>query len=653
MAACSNWGCAVFRCFISLVDPFDPMNNNSTIHTGLNLITVAMETGAGSHLNDCNLLLPLIKNNLSWSLLQLMGSDKAQVFEEVNRAFFLLFQSMRKHLKFQMESYILQMVTLIVSEENDKKQHEFKMIALESLLNFICSIPGLPTELYINYDCGLYCSDILEELTQSLRNLFLIPQAPEVYPEHVLAFDALTAILDVIEENCQSTNVPHACLTIEDASQQTTEKNPRNKKQLMVKATEYFNVNPDEGIGFLSANGLFGSDTSAMDIVRWLRQNPHLSKNKLANFLCNRRNSAVLKEFIRSFDMTNTRPDEALRILVGAFHLPGESAEISKILQHLSEYWFECNDGIVHTADAAFTLLYAIILLNVDQHNPQVARTQPCMTLEAFKRNLAKTNNGEDFDQQMLDAIYCSIKNDELICPAEQEGLVRDLHYWNELLFRGEFEEGIYIFPEPSQLNGIGMFEITSVAILTAIYYILDKSMDEGLLMKALDAFCKCASIAARYEMGDVLESLLTELCKFNSLALVLNEYSLYTSLKSMFVNISSSQLAVKVRVHAVQKISKILLLHLSSLGKLECFTRLIDKLLNFMEIQFKSHKTLEEVVTESVKNMVLVLESQGLLIAKPELRRLICERLNSFLPKLVGEVLPSNPLSYLKFQLL
>lgn len=30
------------------------------------------------------------------------------------------------------------------------------------------------------------------------------------------------------------------------------------------------------------------------------------------------------------------------------------------------------------------------------------------------------------------------------------------------------------------------------------------------------------------------------------------------------------------------------------------------------MEVQFKSHKTLEEVVTESVKNMVLVLENQG-----------------------------------------
>lgn len=49
-------------------------------------------------------------------------------------------------------------------------------------------------------------------------------------------------------------------------------------------------------------------------------------------------------------------------------------------------------------------------MLNVDQHNPQVRRNQPPMTLEGFRRNLSGTHNGKDFDQEMLEKIYYAIK---------------------------------------------------------------------------------------------------------------------------------------------------------------------------------------------------------------------------------------------------
>lgn len=61
-------------------------------------------------------------------------------------------------------------------------------------------------------------------------------------------------------------------------------------------------------------------------------------------------------------------------------------------------------------ADAAFTLAYAVIMLNVDQHNYNVKRQNNPMTADEFKRNLKKVNGGQDFDQELLDDIYSGIK---------------------------------------------------------------------------------------------------------------------------------------------------------------------------------------------------------------------------------------------------
>lgn len=70
----------------------------------------------------------------------------------------------------------------------------------------------------------------------------------------------------------------------------------------------------------------------------------------------------------------------------------------------------DSNNRPFASADAAFTLAYAVIMLNVDQHNYNVKRQNNPMTADEFKRNLKKVNGDADFDQDMLDEIYLSIK---------------------------------------------------------------------------------------------------------------------------------------------------------------------------------------------------------------------------------------------------
>ena len=80
----------------------------------------------------------------------------------------------------------------------------------------------------------------------------------------------------------------------------------------------------------------------------------------------------VLEAFVKSFPFENTRLDVALRMFLETFRLPGEAAEISMVMQHFSEQWYRANHEPFNHVDAAFTLSYAIIMLNTDQHNPQV-----------------------------------------------------------------------------------------------------------------------------------------------------------------------------------------------------------------------------------------------------------------------------------------
>jgi hypothetical protein len=88
---------------------------------------------------------------------------------------------------------------LIVSEQ-PKITYEHKEIALETNVQLL-RIPGLPAELYLNYDCDLYSTNLFEELTKMLsKNAFPVAGLTST---HILSLDALLSVIDHIELECQ------------------------------------------------------------------------------------------------------------------------------------------------------------------------------------------------------------------------------------------------------------------------------------------------------------------------------------------------------------------------------------------------------------------------------------------------------------------
>ncbi|NXJ34505.1 GBF1 factor, partial [Ciconia maguari] len=580
----------LFRFLISLTNPHDRHNSEVMIHMGLQLLTVALESAP---IANCQSLLGLVKEELCRHLFQLLSVERLNLYATSLRVCFLLFESMREHLKFQLEMYVKKLME-IITVENPKMPYEMKEMALEAIVQ-LWRIPSFVTELYINYDCDYYCANLFEELTKLLsKNAF--PVSGQLYTVHLLSLEALLTVIDSTEAHCQAKvlsnlhqqekevvksspetmnstketsnnervlsegkssssvsepagacpptsgclmadQMKEGCMELEGGSEAAEKSIPRkptrfscilpspqelmqikNKKKLLITGTEQFNQKPKKGIQFLQEKNLLATPIDNNEVARWLRENPRLDKKMIGEFVSDRKNIDLLESFVGTFSFQGLRLDEALRLYLEAFRLPGEAPVIQRLLEAFTEHWRKSNGSPFANSDACFALAYAVIMLNTDQHNHNVRKQNVPMTLEEFRKNLKGVNGGKDFEQDILEDMYHAIKNDEIVMPEEQTGLVKENYIWNVLLHRGATDEGIFLHVPPGSYDH-DLFTMTWGPTIAALSYVFDKSLEETIIQKAISGFRKCAMISAHYGLSDVFDNLIISLCKFTALS--------------------------------------------------------------------------------------------------------------------------------------
>ncbi|NXI51963.1 GBF1 factor, partial [Chloroceryle aenea] len=581
----------LFRFLISLTNPHDRHNSEVMIHMGLQLLTVALESAP---IANCQPLLGLVKEELCRHLFQLLSVERLNLYAASLRVCFLLFESMREHLKFQLEMYVKKLME-IITVENPKMPYEMKEMALEAIVQ-LWRIPSFVTELYINYDCDYYCANLFEELTKLLsKNAF--PVSGQLYTVHLLSLEALLTVIDSTEAHCQAKvlssilqqekevvksspetmnstketsnntervitegrlssavsepagacpptsgclmagQMKEGCMELEGGSEAAEKSIPRkptrfscilpspqelmqikNKKKLLITGTEQFNQKPKKGIEFLQEKNLLATPIDNNEVAKWLRENPRLDKKMIGEFVSDRKNLDLLESFVGTFSFQGLRLDEALRLYLEAFRLPGEAPVIQRLLEAFTEHWRKSNGSPFANSDACFALAYAVIMLNTDQHNHNVRKQNVPMTLEEFRKNLKGVNGGKDFEQDILEDMYHAIKNDEIVMPEEQTGLVKENYIWNVLLHRGATDEGIFLHVPPGSYDH-DLFTMTWGPTIVALSYVFEKSLEETIIQKAISGFRKCAMISAHYGLSDVFDNLIISLCKFTALS--------------------------------------------------------------------------------------------------------------------------------------
>lgn len=281
-----------------------------------------------------------------------------------------MFESLRTHLKFQLEHYLTKLIELIVNDST--KTFEHKETALDNILQ-LWRIPGFVTELYLNYDCDMYCTNLFEDLTKFLaKNAY--PITSGVYHTHLLSLDALLTVVESIEGNCRENTSAKAIdnsqnsenmdisnekidnLIGKNIRQKYSDKVPsreelmdvKNIKKWLPTGTEYFNQKSKKGIQFLQEHGVLKHELDPQEVVLFLRENPGLDKKMIGEYISNRNNLQILEAFVKMFDFTETRIDEALRQYLETFRLPGEAPLISLLMEHFAEHWHVSNLRKLH-----------------------------------------------------------------------------------------------------------------------------------------------------------------------------------------------------------------------------------------------------------------------------------------------------------------
>ncbi|XP_053679381.1 Golgi-specific brefeldin A-resistance guanine nucleotide exchange factor 1 [Anopheles nili] len=603
----------LFRFLVSLCNPMDKQNGDVMIHMGLTLLTVTFEVGADS-IGRYDSLLAIVKDDLCRNLFALLATERISIFAAGLQLSFLLFEALRAQLKFQLEHYLTRVADMIMND-SPRILYEARELAMDNLLQ-LWRIPGFAAELYINYDCNLYCTNLFEDLTKLLsKNTLSATQA--IYSIHTLSMDALLTIVESIERNCVQTkngqkpkymrhsrnnsystaklvldtsaarsnssgqvaeeleNAPgdvgedingsvelvvaveniskflHSSQSdrssrraettggvesIEDTgdnagSGEMTLMSPqrltheelaaiKRKKRLLTQGTDLFNQRPEKGIQFLQENGLLNQVLDPQEVAQFLRENSGLDKKMIGEYISKKKNveSRILEVFVKSFDFAGSTIDQALRLYLETFRLPGEAPLISLVMEHFADHWHECNNEPFANTDAAFRLAYAVIMLNMDQHNHNAKRLNVPMTVDDFLRNLRGLNGNSDFDQEMLSKIYHSIRNEEIVMPAEQTGLVRENYLWKVLLRRGATKDGNFHHVFGPQ-HDRELYRVIQGSTLAALSFVFDKSIDNvPLYQKAIGGFIKSAAIASHFQLHGDFDALVLTLCKFTTL---------------------------------------------------------------------------------------------------------------------------------------
>jgi brefeldin A-inhibited guanine nucleotide-exchange protein len=113
---------------------------------------------------------------------------------------------------------------------------------------------------------------------------------------------------------------------------------------------------------------------SPEDIATFLKDASGLDKTLIGDYLGEREELPlkVMHAYVDSFNFQGMEFDEAVRVFLQGFRLPGEAQKIDRIMEKFAERYWKCNPKAFSSADTAYVLAYSVIMLNTDAHNPMV-----------------------------------------------------------------------------------------------------------------------------------------------------------------------------------------------------------------------------------------------------------------------------------------
>lgn len=578
----------LFRVLVDLLQPHNRQHGDTLRVMALRIIDVALEV-AGPSIAKHPSLATLAKDDLCRYLFQLVRSENMALLNESLRVAGTLLATCREVLKLQQELFLSYLVACLhprveiedelgidpalyegvpktpklvrpvaspqassgrstpvpikerqkLGLEGGSRKPDAREAMVESI-GALSRIPSYLVELYINYDCEVDRSDLCEDLIGLLsRNAF--PDSARWSTTNVppLCLDSLLGYVQFVADRLDDDAVYQGYPDIKRLQEQ------RSRKKIIIRGATKFNENPRAGIAFLASHGIVENPDDAQSVVAFLRGTTRISKSVLGEYLSKKSHVHLLGAFLDMFDFGGKRVDEALRDLLNSFRLPGESALIERIVAVFSEkYCGNATPEGIANVDAVLVLTYAIIMLNTDQHNPNVKKDKR-MTYNDFARNLRGVNGDKDFAPEYLQEIYDSIKSNEIILPDEHNNKQAFDYAWEELLVKARTSGPLTMCN--TKIYDADMFSATWKPIVATLSYVFMSASDDAVFSRVVLGFDQCAQIAAKYDLTDAIDHIIFCLSSMSTLASdVPTNTALNTEVQAEKKSVMVSELAVK-----------------------------------------------------------------------------------------------------------
>ncbi|KAG0206857.1 GDP/GTP exchange factor for ARF [Mortierella sp. GBA30] len=548
----------LLRVLISLLNPHDQQHTDRMRLMALGILDVALEAG-GRSITKFSVLMSLVADDMCKHLFQLARTDNIPILTLALRVISSAFDTMKPNLKLQQELFLsflldrlnpptfalkplpynpdfgepIRPTAATPEPENSSRSGspspsvksakgekmdtttahgEVRELLLECLGQF-ARAPTFMVDLWVNYDCGLDCGDLFQDMIKFLtRNSFPDSTTYSASNSHMLCMDSLLLFINHMVDRLSIPKEEAASLDKDLESYETLFAR-RQQKEILVKGAAKFDENPKAGLLFLEAHHMISSLNDPAGVAHFLKTSTRISKRLLGEYLAKPANSDVLKAFIQLFDFHGKRLDESLRELLETFRLPGESQQIERIMELFAETYFATKPRAIASQDAAFILGYAVVMLNTDQHNRGVKGR---MSLEQFTKNLRGVNKGENFPPEYLAEIYEAIRKREIVLPQEHEGQLGFNYAWKELLHRAETAGPLVICN--TAMYDKELFMSSWKPIMSAISYAFNMAQDDATLQKSLTGYYQCALLAAHYHMSDIFDRVTMSLARMTGL---------------------------------------------------------------------------------------------------------------------------------------
>ncbi|KAF2282658.1 hypothetical protein GH714_043768 [Hevea brasiliensis] len=543
----------------------------------LELLKILLEN-AGAVFRTSDRFLGAIKQYLCLSLLKNSASSLMIVFQLSCSIFISLVSRFRAGLKAEIGVFF-PMIVLRVLENVAQPNFQQKMTVLR-FLDKLCVDSQILVDIFINYDCDVNSSNIFERCPPGTTTTLLPPQEVTMKLE---AMKCLVAILksmgdwmkqlqipdlhstkkfDAAENTTEPGNLPvangngdepvegsdsHSEASTEASDVSTIEQRRAYKLELQ-EGISLFNRKPKKGIEFLINANKVGN--SPEEIAAFLKNASGLNKTLIGDYLGEREDLSlkVMHAYVDSFDFHGMEFDEAIRVFLQGFRLPGEAQKIDRIMEKFAERYCKCNLKVFTSADTAYVLAYSVIMLNTDAHNPMVKNK---MSADDFIRNNRGIDDGKDLPEEYLRSLFerisrneIKMKEDDLALQQKQymssnrilgldsilnivirkrgeekmetsDDLIR--HMQEQFKEKARKSESVYYAATDVVILRF-MIEVCWAPMLAAFSVPIDQSDDEVVIALCLEGFRYAIHVTAVMSMKTHRDAFVTSLAKFTSL---------------------------------------------------------------------------------------------------------------------------------------